>query len=356
MSDTPSISNEPYGKTAAGVPVHLYTLRNGQGMEARIMDYGGTIVSLTAPDRAGHYANVVLGYDSLAGYLKENNPYFGAMIGRYGNRIAGGRFELDGVTYKLATNNGPNALHGGKVGFDKVVWKVTKAAVHARRAQLELTYSSRDGDEGYPGNLAVTALYTLSPDNTLRLDYTATTDKATPVNLTQHSYFNLRGHGDILEHDLEIPASRFTPVDATLIPLGELRPVAGTPFDFRQPTAIGARIGAHDEQLANGKGYDHNWVLDKPRGTLGLVARLHDPETGRVLEIASTEPGVQFYSGNFLDGSNIGFGGVAYARHDGLALEPQHFPDSPNHPGFPSVILKPGETYRNAIVYKFSAR
>jgi aldose 1-epimerase len=355
MPDHAGVSSAPFGKTAAGVPVRIYTLHNARGMEARILDYGGTIVSLTAPDRSGHYADVVLGFDSLAGYLQVNNPYFGAMIGRYGNRIARGRFELDGVTYKLATNNGPNTLHGGKVGFDKVVWKVTRSGVY-EQPQLELSYLSKDGEEGYPGNLRVTARYTLAADNTLRLDYTAVTDKDTPVNLTQHSYFNLRGHGDILEHVLQIPASRYTPVDATLIPLGDLRPVAGTPFDFRQPTAIGARINAHDEQLTNGKGYDHNWVLDKPPGELGLVARVFDPETGRVLEVLSTEPGVQFYTGNFLDGSNIGKTGVPYAVHAGLALEPQHFPDSPNHPNFPSVILKPGDTYRNTIVYKFSVQ
>jgi len=355
MSDHASVSSEPFGKTAAGVPVRIYTLRNSKGMEARILDYGGTIVSLTAPDRSGQYADVVLGFDSLAGYLKANNPYFGAMIGRYGNRIARGRFVLDGVTHELATNNGPNSLHGGKVGFDKVVWKVTRSGISGQ-PELELSYLSKDGEEGYPGNLEVTARYTLAADNTLRLDYTAVTDKDTPVNLTQHSYFNLRGHGDILGHLLQIPASRFTPVDPTLIPLGELRSVVGTPFDFRQPTAIGARIDAHDEQLANGKGYDHNWVLDKAPGELGLVARLYDPETGRVLEVLSTEPGVQFYSGNFLDGSNIGKGGAPYGLHAGLALEPQHFPDSPNHPSFPSTILKPGETYRNTIIYKFSAR
>jgi aldose 1-epimerase len=347
-----AVTSAPFGKTPAGVPVHVYTLRNANGMEARILDYGGTIVSLTAPDRSGHYADVVLGFDSLEGYLKPNNPYFGAMIGRYGNRIAHGKFELDGVTYKLATNDGPNTLHGGKVGFDKVVWKVTKSGA----TQLELSYLSHDGEEGYPGNLQVTALYTLTPDNTLRLDYTAVTDKATPVNLTQHSYFNLRGHGDILAHVLQIPASRFTPVDSTLIPTGELRPVAGTPFDFRQPTPIGARINASDEQLTNGKGYDHNWALDKPPGQLGVVARVSEPETGRVLEVSSTEPGLQFYSGNFLDGSNKGKGAVAYARRSGLALEPQHFPDSPNHANFPSVILKPGDTYRHTISYKFSAR
>jgi len=350
-----AVTSAPFGKTPAGVAVRIYTMRNGSGMEARILDYGGTIVSLTAPDRSGHYGDVVLGFDSLDGYLKANNPYFGALIGRYGNRIARGRFALGGVTYELATNNGPNTLHGGKVGFDKVVWKVTKSGVYDT-PQLELSYLSHDGEEGYPGNLQVTALYTLTRDNTLRLDYTAVTDKATPVNLTQHSYFNLRGHGDILAHVLQIPASRFTPVDGTLIPTGELRPVDGTPFDFRQPTPIGARIDKTDEQLTNGKGYDHNWVLDKPVGKLGVVATVYEPETGRVLEVSSTEPGLQFYSGNFLDGSNAGKRGVAYARRSGLALEPQHFPDSPNHANFPTVILKPGETYRHTIVYKFSAR
>lgn len=320
------------------------------------MTYGGIIVSLTAPDRDGHYADVVLGYDSPSSYFKGNGSYFGALIGRYGNRIARGKFELDGVSYKLATNNGPNALHGGVVGFDKVVWKVGKAAVSEYGPRLELTYLSRDGEEGYPGNLNVRAVYTLTDHDTLRLEYTATTDKDTIVNLTQHSYFNLRGHGDILGHVLEIPATRFTPIDDTLIPTGELRPVAGTPFDFRQPTAIGARINMGHEQLKNGKGYDHNWVLDKSPGKLGLVATVYEPQTGRVLEISSTEPGVQFYSGNFLDGTSVGKGGWVYAIHDGLALEPQHFPDSPNHANFPPVILEPGQTYHNTIVYKFSAR
>ncbi len=350
-----TITSEPFGHTPAGAAVQLYTLRNRHGMQARIMTYGGIIVSLTAPDREGHYADVVLGYDSLADYLKGNSAYFGAMIGRYGNRIAHGRFELDGVTYKLATNNGPNALHGGLVGFDKVVWKVAKAAVGAHGPELELTYLSRDGEEGYPGNLKVKATYTLMEDDSLRLEYEAVTDKDTVVNLTQHSYFNLRGHGDILGHVLQIPASRFTPVDDTLIPTGELRSVAGTPFDFRQPTAIGARINTPDEQLTNGKGYDHNWVLDKAPGALTIVASVYERETGRVLEVFSTEPAVQFYSGNFLDGTSVGKGGWAYARHDGLALEPQHYPDSPNHADFPSVVLKPGQTYRNTIMYKFSA-
>jgi aldose 1-epimerase len=358
MSDTTShstITHAPFGQTTVGTPVELYTLRNRRGMEARIATYGGTITTLTAPDRDGHYADVVLGYDSLPEYFK-GTAYFGAMIGRYGNRIAHGQFVLDGVKYTLATNNGPNSLHGGVVGFDKVVWQVERSAVTAHGPQLALTYRSRDGEEGYPGNLEVRAVYTLTEDNTLRLDYTAVTDKDTPVNLTQHSYFNLRGRGDILGHVLQMPADRFTPVDSTLIPSGELRSVAGTPFDFRTPTAIGARIGAADEQLKFGQGYDHNWVLNKAPGALGPVATVYEPETGRVLEVSSTEPGVQFYSGNFLDGKSVGKNGWAYEFRDGLALEPQHFPDSPNHANFPAVTLHPGTTYRNTIVYRFSAR
>jgi aldose 1-epimerase len=353
MSDT--VTHAPFGKTPAGVAVDLFTLRNRHGMEARIATYGGVITSLTAPDRKGHYGDVVLGYDSLAGYLK-GTAYFGALIGRFGNRIAHGQFTLDGVSYKLATNDGPNSLHGGVVGFDKIVWKVTDASVKEQGAQLALSYTSRDGEEGYPGDLEVNAVYTLTEDDTLRLEFTAVTDKDTPVNLTQHSYFNLRGHGDILSHVLQIPGGRFTPVDHTLIPTGQLQPVAGTPFDFRKPTAIGARIETDAEQLKNGKGYDHNWVLDKRPGVLGVVATVYDPDSGRVLEISSTEPGVQFYSGNFLDGKSVGKGGWAYGKHDGLALEPQHFPDSPNQSNFPPVTLKPGQTYRNTIVYKFSTR
>jgi aldose 1-epimerase len=350
-----SITHAPFGHTNAGTPVDLYTLRNRHGMEARIATYGGIVTALTAPDRKGHYANVVLGYDSLPEYFK-GTAYFGAMIGRYGNRIARGQFTLNGTKYTLATNNGPNSLHGGRVGFDKVVWQAEKAAVGAHGPQLTLTYLSADGEEGYPGNLQVKALYTLGEDNSLRLEYTAVTDKDTVVNLTQHSYFNLRGHGDILGHFLQIPADQFTPVNSTLIPSGELRPVTGTPFDFRQPTAIGARLGAADEQLEFGKGYDHNWVLAKPAGALSVVATVYEPDTGRVLEVSSTEPGVQFYSGNFLAGSSTGKGGWAYASHAGLALEPQHFPDSPHHANFPSVILKPGQTYHNTILHRFSAR
>jgi aldose 1-epimerase len=358
MSDSSShssITHAPFGHTTAGTPVDLYTLRNRHGMEARIATYGGIVTSLTAPDRDGHYTDVVLGYDTLPDYFK-GTAYFGAMIGRYGNRIAHGQFTLNGTKYTLATNNAPNSLHGGLIGFDKVVWHVEKASVGARGPQLALSYLSRDREEGYPGNLKVGAIYTLTEDNTLRLDYTAVTDKDTPVNLTQHTYFNLRGRGDVLGHVLQIPADRFTPVDRTLIPIGELRSVAGTPFDFRQPTAIGTRIGVADEQLKFGKGYDHNWVLTKTAGALTTVATVYEPDTGRVLEMSSTEPGVQFYSGNFLDGTSVGKGGWAYAQHDGLALEPQHFPDSPNQASFPSTILKPGQTYHNTILYRFSTR
>ncbi len=353
MSD--AIKHAPFGKTAAGTAVELYTLRNRHGMEAHIATYGGTITSLTAPDRNGHYADVVLGYDTLPGYCK-GTAYFGAMIGRYGNRIAHGQFMLNGTKYTLATNNGPNALHGGKVGFDKVVWTVEQAKVTPQGPELALTYTSHDGEEGYPGTLQVKAVYTLTEDNSLRLEYTATTDKDTIVNLTQHSYFNLRGHGDVLGHVLQLNAREFTPVDSGLIPTGTLQPVAGTPFDFRQPTAIGERIGQDNEQLKLGKGYDHNWAITKPRGALAVIATVYEPETGRVLELSSTEPGVQFYSGNFLDGADTGKGGQVYAQHAGLALEPQHFPDSPNHSNFPSVVLQSGKTYHNTIVYHFTTR
>jgi len=321
------------------------------------MTYGGIVVGLTAPDRHGRYADVVLGYDTLAGYLK-SSPYFGALIGRYGNRIAGGRFTLNGTAYTLATNDGPNTLHGGKIGFDKVVWKVASAGVTAHGPQLRLTYLSRGGEEGYPGNLSITATYTLTEDDALRLEYRATTDRDTVVNLTQHSYFNLRGKGDVLGHAVQINADRFTPVDKTLIPTGELRPVEGTPFDFRTPTAIGARIGNADEQLRSGTGYDHNWVIGGRAETsdVRLDATVYEPETGRVLEVFSDQPGLQFYSGNFLDGSIVGRGGQRYEFRSGFCMEPQHFPDSPNHPDFPSTVLRPGGVYHSTIVYRFSAR
>ena len=306
------------------------------------------------PDRNGQFGDVVLGYDNLADYIKDS-PYFGALIGRYGNRIAKGKFTLDGKEYTLAVNNGPNALHGGLKGFDKVVWE-PRILASPEGPSLELRYMSKDGEEGYPGNLSVTAVYTLTDDNALKLEYTATTDKDTVVNLTQHSYFNLAGKGDILNHQVMIPADKFTPVDSTLIPTGELKPVDGTPFDFRTPTAIGARIGQDDEQLKFGNGYDHNWVINKPMGQLGLMARVYEPTTGRVLEVWSTEPGLQFYSGNFLDGKITGKGGWVYQFRNGFCMEPQHYPDSPNQPNFPSVVLKPGQVYRNTIIYKFSVQ
>jgi len=354
-SHSEAIEATPFGTMPDGTPVELYTLRNAAGMAVKIATYGGIVTSLTAPDRQGHLSDVVLGYDTLAGYLK-SSPYFGALIGRYGNRIAQGRFILNGKTYSLATNNGPNALHGGLKGFDKVVWQVNKAERTALGPRLTLTYLSKDGEEGYPGNLSVTAVYTLTNENALRLDYTATADQATVVNLTQHSYFNLRGQGDILGHVVQINADRFTPVDGTLIPTGELRSVDGTPFDFRNPTAIGARINAEDEQLKAGKGYDHNWVIDGASGALRTQATVYEPVTGRTLEVISAEPGLQFYTGNFLDGTITGKRGQVYAFRSGFCIEPQHYPDSPNQPSFPSVVLKPGETYHNTIIYRFTAR
>jgi aldose 1-epimerase len=346
------ISRQSFGKTRDGQLVDVYTLRNDRGAEARIINYGGIVLSLKMPDRTGQMGDVVLGYDTLAEYEKDS-PYFGCLVGRYGNRIAKGRFTLNGVTYTLATNNYPNALHGGLKGFDKVVW-AARPTTSTLGPALELTYTSRDGEEGYPGNLKVTAVYTLTSDNALRLHYTATTDKDTVVNLTQHSYFNLAGQGDILGHVAYLDADKFTPVDRTLIPTGELRPVEGTPFDFRIPTAIGARINADDEQIKFGGGYDHNWVINKPAGQLGLHARVTEPTTGRVLEVLSTEPGLQFYCGNFLDGSIKGKGGWVYQRRNAFCMEPQHFPDSPNQPNFPSVVLKPGQVYHNTIIYRFT--
>jgi aldose 1-epimerase len=353
-SESQLITRAPFGQTKDGTPVEIFTLRNAKGMEARISNYGGLIVSLKVPDRNGQIGDVVLGYDNLDGYLKET-PYFGAMIGRYGNRIAKGKFTLDGVEYTLAINNGPNALHGGKIGFDKVVWK-PEIIIGPEGASLQLQYVSKDGEEGYPGNLSVTAVYSLTDDNMLKLEYTATTDKDTVVNLTQHSYFNLSGKGDILKHEVTIPADRFTPVDSTLIPTGELKPVEGTPFDFRHSTAIGARIGQDDEQLKFGNGYDHNWVLNKPMGQFGLAGRAYDPDSGRVLEVLSTEPGLQFYTGNFLDGKITGKGGCVYQFRNAFCMEPQHFPDSPNHPDFPTTVLKPGQVYKHTLAYRFSVQ
>ena len=348
------VNRQPFGKTKDGTAVDLYTLRNSKGAEAGICNYGGLVIFLKVPDRNGQFGDVVLGYDNLADYIKDT-PYFGAMIGRYGNRIAKGKFTLDGKEYTLAINNGPNALHGGLKGFDKVVWEPSILA-GPEGPSLQLRYTSKDGEEGYPGNLSVTAVYTLTDDNALKLEYTATTDKDTVINLTQHSYFNLAGKGDILKHEVMMPADKFTPVDSTLIPTGELKPVEGTPFDFRTSTAIGARIGQDDEQLKFGNGYDHNWVMNKPMGQLGLMARVYEPTTGRVLEVWSTEPGLQFYTGNFLDGKLTGKGGWVYQFRNGFCMESQHYPDSPNQPNFPSVVLKPGQVYKNTIIFKFSVQ
>ena len=334
----------------------VFTLTNSNGVEVRITNYGGIIISILVPDRTGKRDDVVLGYDYLEDYIK-NSPYFGALIGRYANRIAKGQFKLDGKSYTLAINNGPNSLHGGLKGFDKVIW-MAKSLLTANGPSLQLNYVSKDGEEGYPGTLSVKAVYTLTEDNAIMLQFTATTDQATIINLTNHSYFNLAGagNGDILNHQVTIYADRFTPVDETLIPTGELRPVEGTPFDFRTSTAIGARINDPDEQLKFGNGYDHNWVIDKKTGRLALMARVYEPTTGRVLEVLSTEPGLQFYSGNFLDGTNIGKGGKVYKFRYAFVMEPQHFPDSPNQPGFPSVVLRPGQTYKNTIIYRFSVK
>jgi aldose 1-epimerase len=352
-----SIEKSAYGKTPDGQEITLFTLTNEKGVQAQIINFGGIVVSLKVPDKQGKLADVVLGYDSLEGYL-ENPSYFGAIIGRYGNRIAHGRFELDGKTYTLAKNNGENSLHGGKTGFNKVVW-MPRAFEGKDGPSLELKYLSKDGEEGYPGDLHVTVTYTLTNTNELKIDYAATTDKTTVVNLTNHSYFNLTGtpEKDILEHVLMINADRFTPVDSGLIPTGELKPVAGTPFDFRKPTAVGARIGNDDEQLKLGGGYDHNFVLNSApkRGGLTLAARVLEPGSGRVLEVWTTEPGIQFYTSNFLNGSIRGKGGIAYQKHAALCLETQHFPDSPNHPKFPTTTLKPGEKYHTITIYKFSA-
>ncbi len=351
-----AFKKQPFGKTASGEAVDLFVLTNKSGVEAAITNYGATVVSLKVPDRSGKIGDVVLGFDSLEGYLGKE-PYFGAVVGRYGNRIAKGKFKLNGVEYSLPVNDGPNSLHGGIHGFDKKVWTARDASTPAAPA-VELTYISRDGEEGYPGTLTATVTYTLTDANELRLDYTATTDKDTVQNITNHSYFNLagQGEGDILSHEIMLNADKFTPVDATLIPTGELKDVKGTPFDFTTPTAIGARIDQKDEQLVRGKGYDHNWVLRGGGGSMVRAAQVYEPRSGRVLEVLTTQPGVQFYTGNFLDGANRGKGGKVYPHRGGFCLETQHFPDSPNHPDFPTTTLKAGEKFQSTTVFKFSTR
>jgi len=350
-----SVTKETFGKTSAGETVDLYTLRNVNGMETKITNYGGIVVSLTAPDRNGKFADVVLGFNDLENYLTKNDPYMGAIIGRYGNRIAKGRFKLNGVEYKLAVNNGENHLHGGIKGFDKVIWTGRELKTKAGPTVV-LTYLSKDGEEGYPGNLRVRVVYTLTNRNELKIDYSATSDKDTVTNLTHHSYFNLagEGNGDILNHQVIINANRFVPTDAGSIPTGELKIVAGTPFDFLNATAIGARINQDDQQLKFGNGYDHTWVINGRAGTLRRAAIVFEQTTGRGMQVFTTEPGVQFYTGNFLNGTLTGKSGKPYPRRSGFCLETQHYPDSPNQPSFPTTTLRRGRTYTSTTIYRFT--
>jgi aldose 1-epimerase len=347
-----TVETKPFGTMPEGVPIHLFTLAQPGGLRVAITDFGGAIVSLWAPDRDGSFADVVLGYETFDGYLA-GKSFFGGIIGRYGNRIARGRFTLDGVEYSLTLNDGENHLHGGRNGFDRVAWH----AEPGPGASLKLSRTSDDGEAGYPGNLRVAVTYTLDALDTLRIDYRAETDRATPVNLTNHAYFNLAGHdgGKILDHELTIPADYITPVNAGLIPTGKLRPVAGSPFDFRAPRRVGEGVNAEEEQIDLGGGYDHNFVLNRSGAGLAPAARVLDPRSGRMLEILTTEPAIQFYSGNFLNGMDVGKGGVRYEHRTGFCLETQHFPDSPNHPTFPSTILRPGAIYESTTTYRFTA-
>jgi len=350
-----TVTKAPFG-TADGQSVDLYTLRNVHGVEAKITNYGGILTSLKVPDRNGKFDDVVLGFNDIDTYLK-GHPYFGALIGRYGNRIAKGRFSLNGVEYKLAVNNGENTLHGGLKGFDKVVWTGKEMKTKAGPAVV-LTYLSKDGEEGYPGNLNVRVVYTLTNNNELKIEYSATTDKDTVTNLTHHSYFNLagEGNGDILSQLVTINGSRFVPTDAGSIPTGELRKVAGTPFDFLTPHAIGERINQDEEQLKLGNGYDHTWIVNGRPGVMRLAATAYDSTSGRTMQVWTTEPGVQFYTGNFLDGTLTGKSGKIYQRRFGFCFETQHYPDSPNHPAFPTTTLKKGATYRSTTIYRFASR
>lgn len=352
----PRLQKAEFGSTADGRPVDKYTIRNAQGAEMTVLTYGGIIQSLKVPDRTGAIDDVVMGFDSVAEYEK-SSPYFGALIGRVGNRIANGAFTLDGKTFTLAKNNGPNHLHGGVKGWDKAVWQA-EPFQDKRGPGLLLTHTSPDGDEGYPGKVTAHVRYTLTSNNELIVEYHATTDAPTIINLTQHSYFNLAGSkaADILGHELTIHADRYTPVNDGLIPTGELAAVQGTPFDFRTPTTIGARITTSDTQLTYGKGYDHNYVLNRTGDGLQLAASVYEPITGRTLEIRTTEPGIQFYSGNFLDGSFTGKGGRAYPHRAGFCLETQHYPDSPNQPTFPPVVLRPGQDYKSETVFTFGKK
>jgi aldose 1-epimerase len=350
-----AISKTQFGMIE-GKPAELYTMKNAHGLEVRAMNFGGIIVSLRVPDKNGKLDDVVLGYDKAEEY-RENPAHFGGIIGRYANRIAGGKFTLDGVSYTLARNNGPNTLHGGIRGFDKVFWQA-EPFEKAHEVGVAFTYISKDGEEGFPGNLRTKVTYTLNDQDELTFDYEATTDKATPINLTQHTYFNLavEGNGDVLGDELTLNADRFTPVDKNLIPTGELRPVQGTPLDFTKPTTIGARINDKYEQMVLANGYDHNFVIRRKGDGLAFAARVREPKSGRILEVYTNQPGIQIYSGNFLDGTITGKHGHVYQQHYGLALETQHFPDSPNHPDFPSTILRPGETFQSRTMYRFSAK
>ena len=355
QSSKAKIEKREFGKLTDGTSLDLYTLRNRNGLEVQITNYGGAVVSIRTPDRSGEMTDIVLGYDQPQGYV-DDPTFFGALIGRYANRIAKGKFSLKGVEYQLALNNAPNHLHGGVRGFNKAIWQPREVS-RADGSALELSYLSKDGEEGYPGNLSVKVTYILTNANELRIEYSATTDKETIVNLTNHSYFNLAGAGagPILQHVLRINASRFTPIDETSIPTGELKPVKGTPFDFTQGTVIGSRIDQGDEQLRFGKGYDHNFVLNKKGKELSLAAEVYEPKSGRVLEMWTTEPGVQLYTGNFLDNAH-GKAGKVYNKREAFCLEAQHFPDSPNQPSFPSPVLEPNQRYTQTTVYKFSVR
>jgi aldose 1-epimerase len=353
IKEKTEVKKQVYGTMPDGTAVDLYTLTNSKGMQAGIITYGGAVVQLMAPDRAGKAGDVVIAMDDLAG-MRKQDAFFGALIGRYGNRIGHAQFTLDGQTYKLPANNGENTLHGGPEGFDKKVWRA-EAGASPEGQTLTLTYLSKDGEMGFPGNLNAKVVYTLTNNSELKIDYTATTDKPTVANLTNHTYFNLAGQGDILGHEVTINADRFTPVDSGLIPTGELKSVKGTPFDFTTATPIGARIGQDDTQLKAGNGYDHNWALNKSDASLTKAAEVHDPKSGRLMEVWTTEPGLQFYTGNFLNGSLQGKGRT-FAQRNAFCMETQHYPDSPNKPDFPSTTLRPGQTYHTTTVYRFSAR
>ena len=359
-ASTPLPGSSGFGVMPGGGEVRSYTLRNSNGMEADVINYGGIMTRLLVPDQKGRTADVLLGFKDLGDYRRKS-PYFGALVGRYGNRIANGRFSLDGTSYKLATNNDPGgipcSLHGGIKGFDKRLWKATPVAKPGRQG-VRLDYTSPDGEEGYPGTLQVTVHYWLTDRNVLRMEYEARADKDTVLNLTNHNYYNLTGEGSgtINDHQLTIHGDRFTPVDEGLIPTGALQPVAGTPFDFTTPHAIGERVDAKDTQLKYGLGYDHNWVLDNQSGSMAKAAEVYEPTSGRIMEVWTTEPGLQFYGGNFLDGTLTGKSGTKYQHRTGLCLETQHFPDSPNQPSFPTTVLKAGDTYRSATEYRFKTR